>query len=131
VVADAVGHDFDEDGLPGSLQCQSASLRCHLLDCEDVVAVDADGMDPVTYASARDAVAAVLLQRRGADGVAVVPTDEDDGAGSRRCNVERGVEVAFAGGTLPEIASHNRLGIRVRVLRVPHFESVCGACGMG
>jgi hypothetical protein len=68
-----------------------------------------------------------LLERRGADGVAVVAADENHGAGARRGDVERGVEIAFAGGALAEIAGYDS-GWDVGVGEALDFEGIGCAC---
>ena len=61
MVRDAVGHGFYEDGFPAVLEGHSAGFLCDFADGEDVVAVDADGVDAVADAAAGDTVAAVLF----------------------------------------------------------------------
>lgn len=123
MVRDAVAHRLDEDGFPAVGEGDAARfLRC-FVDGEDVVAVDADGVDAVAYAAAGDAVAAILFQGRGGDGVAVVAADEDDGAGAGGGEVEAGVEVAFAGGAFTEVAGDDTGG-GVGVLEGLDFEGV-------
>lgn len=123
VVRDAVAHRLDEDGFPAVGEGNAARfLRC-FVDGEDVVAVDADGVDAVAYAAAGDAVAAILFQGRGGDGVAVVAADEDNGTGAGGGDVEAGVEVAFAGGAFAEVAGDDAGG-EVGVLEGLDFEGV-------
>lgn len=99
---DTVGQGLDEDGLAAVLEGELAGFLDGLADGPDVVAVDADGVDAIANAAAGDAVTAVLLKRGRGNGVAVVAADEDDGAGPRGGDVEGGVEVARAGGSLAE-----------------------------
>ena len=107
VVRDAVAHRFDEDGLAAVFQRHASRFLGDFADGEDVVAVHADRIDAVSDAAARDAVAAVLFQCGGRDGVAVVAADEDDGAGARCGYVEGGVEIAFAGGSFAKVAGYD------------------------
>ena len=123
VVRDAVAHRLDEDGFPAVGEGDAARfLRC-FVDGEDVVAVDADGVDAVAYAAAGNAVAAILFQGWGGDGVAVVAADENDGAGAGGGEVEAGVEIAFAGGAFAEVAGDDTGG-GVGVLEGLDFEGV-------
>lgn len=94
-MGNAIGHCFDEDGAPAIGERQLARFLGHLEHGPDVVAVDADRVDSVAGAAAGDAVAAVLFQRGGRDGVPVVATDEDYGAGARGGYVEGAVEISF------------------------------------
>lgn len=61
MVGDAVAHCFDEDGPATVGEGDLACFLCGFVDGEDIVAVDADGVDAVAYAAAGDAVAAVLF----------------------------------------------------------------------
>ena len=106
MVGNTVTHRFDEDGAAAVFEGHTSSSGCRLADGEDVVAVDADCVDAVTDSATGDAVAAVLVQGRGGDRVAVIPADEDYGAGSGCGDVEGGVEVSFACGTFAEIAGY-------------------------
>ena len=129
MVRDAIAHRFDEDGFAAVFERHPAGFPGDFAHREDVVAVDADGVDAVTDAAAGDAVAAVLLDGCGGDGEAVVATDEDYGAGARGCDVEGGVEVSFAGGTFSEVAGYDSrwdLG----VLEGLELECVGGAGGL-
>ena len=105
-------------------------LKHDFADGEDVVAVDADGVDAVADATARDAVAAVLLQCGRRDGVPVVAAYEDDGAGACGGNVEGGVAVAFAGGAFAKVAGYDSRW-EVGVLQGLQFQGVGGAGGLG
>lgn len=80
------------------------------MDGKDVVPVHADRVDPVTDASACDAVPPVLLQRWRRDGVPVVSADEDRRAGAGGGYIQRGMEVAFAGGAFAKVAGYYRRG---------------------
>lgn len=130
MVRDAVAHRFDQDRFPAVLQRHRPRFPGGFADGEDVVAVDADGVDAVSDPAARDAVAPVLFQGGRRDGVAVVAADEDDGAGAGGGDVEGGVEVALAGGAFAEVAGYDALG-EVWVLEGLEFESVGGAGGLG
>ena len=123
MVRDAVAHRLNEDGFAAVREGDAARfLRC-FVDGEDVVAVNADRVDTVAYAAAGDAVAAILFQGWGGDGVAVVAADEDDRAGAGGGDVETGVEVAFAGGAFAEVAGDDAGG-GVGVLEGLDFEGV-------
>lgn len=109
MVRDAVAHSFNEDGPSAIFQGHSTGFFGHFADGEDVVSVDADCVDAVSDSSAGDAVASILFEGWGRDGVAVVAADEDYGAGSCGCDVEGGMEVAFACGTFAEVAGNDPL----------------------
>lgn len=126
---DAVAHCFYEDRFAAVFEGHTAGFFCCFADGEDIVAVDADGVDAVANAAAGDAVAAVLFQRWGRDCKAVVAADEDDGAGACGGDVEGGVEIAFAGGTFAEIACYDS-GSYVGILKGLKLESVGGAGGL-
>lgn len=129
MVRDAVAHRFDEDGFAAVGEGHAAGLLGGFAHGEDVVAVDADGVDAVADASAGDAVASVLLEGWGGDGVAVVAAQEDDGAGAGGGDVEGGVEIAFAGGAFAEVAGYYAPR-QVGVLEGLEFESVGCAGGL-
>ena len=57
----AITHGFDEDWFSAVREGHFAGDFGYGADGEDVVAVDADGVDAVADAAACDAVAAVLL----------------------------------------------------------------------
>lgn len=67
-----------------------------------IIAVDPDRIDSISYASAGDTVPFVLLERRGANGIAVIPANEHDRARSGGGEVERSVEIPFRSSTLAE-----------------------------
>mmetsp|Transcript_34619 Transcript_34619/g.87452 ORF Transcript_34619/g.87452 Transcript_34619/m.87452 type:complete len:218 (+) Transcript_34619:148-801(+) len=122
VVPSAVSHGLHQyRNLVGD--CYPPRLLHHVVDGPDVVAVAAGSLDVVAHAPHRDAVALVLLADGGADGVAVVAAEEDDGALEGGGEVEGAVEVALARGSVPEVAHH------ARILAL-HLERVGGACGL-
>lgn len=109
-MGDAVAHCLDEDGLAAVREGEFASSDRSFSHGEDVVAVDADGINAVADTSAGYAVATVLFQRWCRDGEAVVPTYEDDGAGAGGGDVERGVEVALGGCSFAKVAGADSVG---------------------
>lgn len=130
VVRDTVAHRFDEDWPAAVRERNAARFPHRLVHGKDVIAVNADRVDAVAHAAAGDTVAAVLVERRGGDGVAVVAADEDDGAGPRGGDVQAGVEVAFAGGALAEVAGYDA-GRGIGVLEGLELQGVGGAGGLG
>jgi len=129
MVADAVGHHFDEDGLAAVFEGEDARLFGRAAHGEDVVAVDAEGGDAVACAARRDAVAPVLVAGGRRDGVAVVAAEEDAGDLAGGGDVEGCVEVAFRGGAFAKVAHRHSL-LLVGVLQVLHLEGVGGARGV-
>ena len=103
MVGYAVAHCFDQDRLAAVLEGHFARFFGDFAHGEDVVAVHADRINAIADSTAGNTVAAVLLECRGRDGVAVVTANEDDGAGACCCDVERGVEIPLAGGALAEV----------------------------
>ena len=87
VMGGAVAHRFDEDGFAAIFECHSAGFFGDFTHGENVIAVDADGVNAVANAAAGDAVAAVLLDCCGGDGEAVVSTDEYYGTRACGCYV--------------------------------------------
>ena len=130
MVGNAIAHRFDEDRFAAVLERHSACFFCGFSDGEDVVAVNADSVDAVTDSSACDAVATILLQCGGGDGVAVVSTEENYGAGACGGNVESGMEVSFACSAFAEIAGNNSRS-QVGVLKGLKFKSVGCPGGLG
>lgn len=130
MVRDTVAHCLDKDGTAAVRERNAACFPHRLVHGEDVVAVDADRVDAVAHAATGDAVAAVLFQCRGGDGVAVVAADEDDGAGASGGDVQAGVKVAFACSALAEVAGYDS-GRGVGVLEGLEFQGVGGAGGLG
>lgn len=128
MVGDAVAHCFYEDGFAAVLQCHTPSFLRYFANGEDVVSIDADGVDTVAYASAGYAIATILLQGWGGDRIAVVAANEDDGTGASSRYVQGGMKVAFAGCTFAEVARHNTRN-DVGILESLDFESVGGASG--
>lgn len=130
MMAHAVTHRLDEDGLAPARERHRPRKPHHLPHGKDVVPVHAHRVDAVADAAAGDPVAPVLVQCWRADRVPVVAADEDDGAGARRGDVQRGVEVAFAGGAFAEVAGDDAGG-EGRVAEALQFEGVGGARGLG
>jgi len=106
VVGNTIAHRFDQDWFSAILECHATGFFGDFANGKDVVAVNADGVDAVAYATAGDAVATVLFDCGGGDCEAVVAADEDYGTGTCGCYVEGGVKVAFAGGAFAEVAGY-------------------------
>lgn len=79
-MGDAIAHSFDKDGPSSIFQSHPTGFSGHFVYGENVVAVDADGIDAVSDSPTGDSVAPVLFQGGCGDGIAVVATDEDHGA---------------------------------------------------
>lgn len=106
-MGDAVGHGFDEDRAIGFGEGAGAGVLGYFADSEDVVAVDADGVDSIADAAGGNAVAFVLLDTGGGNGEAVVAADEEHRAGFGGGDVEGGVEVAFRGGAFAKVTGYD------------------------
>ena len=127
---DTVAHRFNKDWLSTILERHSPGFFSHFPYSEDVITVNADGIDAVTYTATSDAVAAVLLDGRGGDGEAVIPAEEDHRAGARSCYIESGVEITFASGTFAKVAGYDS-GYNLRILEALELQCVSCSCGVG
>lgn len=130
MVRDAVAHRFDEDRFSAVFERHATSLLRDFAHSKNIITINANSVDTVSYAAASDAITTVLLDGGGGDGEAVVAADEDDWTGARGGYVEGGVEVTFASGTFAEVAGYNSLGDG-GVLKGLEFEGVGCAGGLG
>ena len=123
MMADPVAHCLDQNRFAVTAAAanifiigKGAFARCDSCGAngKDIVPVDADRFDAVADTAGCDPVAAILLEGRCGDGVAVVTTDEDDRTGTGGGDVEGSVEVTFGCGTFAEVASCDRAGFARR-----------------
>ena len=105
----AVAHRLDKDRAAPILKGHPASFLGGFADGEDIVSVDADGVDAVAYPATSDPITAVLLQCRCGDRVTIVATDEDHGTRPRCSDVETGVKISFTGRAFAKVARHDPL----------------------
>jgi len=84
-----------------------------LMNSEEIVTIDADGVDAVAESASSDTVTAVLILGGGRDGVTVVTAEEHDRSLKGSGEVQTGVEITFGGSTLTEEANNDlvRLGL--------------------
>lgn len=130
MVAYAVSHHLNEDGLAAVEEGEAARFFCGASDREDVVAVDAEGCDAQTCSAGSDAIATVLVGGGRRDGIAIIAADKYARDLTRCGDVEGGVEIAFAGCSFAEIADYDALGL-VRVVHVLQLECVGGTGCVG
>jgi hypothetical protein len=104
---DAVAHGFDEDWFTTPGKRHLSRFFGSLPYRKNVIAVYADGIDAIANTSTCDAIASVLLQRGRRNCVPIITADEHRGARPCGGNIERSVEVPFAGSALAEIADYD------------------------
>lgn len=130
VMRDAVAHRLNEHWFAAVGERHAARFLRGCTHGEDIVAVNADGVNAVAHATAGDAITAVLLQRWRRDRVSIIAANVDDGAGAGGGNIECSMEISFAGGALAEVA-HYYSRREVGVLERLQLESVGCAGGLG
>mmetsp|Transcript_23920 Transcript_23920/g.70165 ORF Transcript_23920/g.70165 Transcript_23920/m.70165 type:complete len:278 (-) Transcript_23920:336-1169(-) len=115
-MADTIGHSFDEHWLALG-DCQISRSLGGSEDRGEIIAIHADCVHAVAHSSGSNAITAVLLLCRGADGVAIVAAEEDDGDLEGRGEVQSSVEVALASCSFAKVTHHHGR-LAVMLLRV-------------
>mmetsp|Transcript_50035 Transcript_50035/g.125687 ORF Transcript_50035/g.125687 Transcript_50035/m.125687 type:complete len:325 (+) Transcript_50035:424-1398(+) len=103
-----IGHGLNQSRFL-LLDSSSTSFACSMLDRKYVVSVHTNRIDTVADTTRDNTVTTILFLHTRADGVLVVPAEEDNWSTQSGSKIEAGVEVTFAGSSVTHV--HDRAGI--------------------
>lgn len=96
MMTNAISHSLNQHRSP-LLKAYFTSGFNSVVACQCIVAIHSDGGDPIAWTTRSDPISTKLLRRGGADGVSVIPTEEDYRAIQSSGEIEGSMGVTFTG----------------------------------